>query len=153
VAIGAGFYYLREFWKNPEGVCKVTSSPSRRWIMDKLKNIAQRRQLIIALGGIILIAFAVNLIELICSAGLPAIYTQVLALSDLPSWQYYFYLIFYIFIFMLDDMLVFIVAMVTLQMTGLSGKYSRYANLIGGIIILILGALLILRPEILMFGV
>jgi len=152
VAIGAGLYYLKEFWKNPEGVCKVTSSPTRRWIMDYLKSIAQRRQLLLALGGIILIAFAVNLIELVCSAGLPAIYTQVLALSDLATWQYYLYLIFYIFIFMLDDMFVFVVAMVTLQMTGLSGKYSRYANLIGGIIILILGALLILRPEVLTFG-
>ncbi|NIV03338.1 MAG: hypothetical protein GWN59_01510 [Calditrichae bacterium] len=152
LAIFAGVYYLREFWVNREGVCKVTSSPTRRWILDYLKEAAQGKKLIIALGGIILIAFAVNLIELICSAGLPAIYTQVLALSELPKWQYYLYLIEYIVVFMLDDMIVFSVAMVTLQMAGLGTKYSRYSNLIGGIIIAILGLLLIFKPGLLMFG-
>jgi len=92
------------------------------------------------------------LVELICSAGLPAVYTQVLALSDLASWQYYSYLALYILIFLIDDILVFVIAMVTLQVTGLSSKYSRYSNLIGGIIMLIIGLLLIFKPEWLMFG-
>lgn len=152
LAVAAGIYYLREFWTNREGTCKVTSSPTRRRIMEYLKEVAQGRNLIIALLGIVLIAFAVNLIELICSAGLPAIYTNILSLSQLPSWQYYLYLIEYIFVFMLDDLIVFAIAMVTLQMTGLGNKYSRYSNLIGGIVIAILGILLIFKPGWLMFG-
>jgi len=152
LAIFAGIYYLREFWVNREGACKVTSSPTRRWILDSLKEIAQGKKLFIAIGGIVLIAFAVNLIELICSAGLPAIYTQVLALSEIPKWQYYLYLIEYVVVFMLDDMVVFAFAMLTLQMTGLSSKYSRYSNLIGGIIIALLGLLLIIKPGWLMFA-
>lgn len=152
VAMGAGVYYLREFWVNREGVCKVTSSPSRRKIMEYLKEVALGKKLVIALFGIVLIAFAVNLIELVCSAGLPAIYTGILSLSNLPSWQYYLYLAAYIVVFMLDDMIVFVAAMLTLQITGLNAKYSRYSNLIGGIIILILGMLLIFKPGWLMFG-
>jgi hypothetical protein len=46
----------------------------------------------LALTGIVLLAFLVNLVELICSAGIPAVYTQVLALNNLPSWQYHAYL-------------------------------------------------------------
>ncbi|MBU0649359.1 hypothetical protein KJ969_04680 [Patescibacteria group bacterium] len=152
VAMGAGIYYLREFWTNRDGVCKVTSSPTRRKIMEYLKEVALGKKLLIALGGIILIAFAVNLIELVCSAGLPAIYTGILSLSNLPAWQYYLYLAGYIFVFMFDDMVVFVAAMLTLQMAGLNAKYSRYSNLIGGIIILILGILLIFKPGLLMFG-
>jgi hypothetical protein len=53
---------------------------------------------------------------------------------------------------MLDDLIVFIISMVTLQVTGMTSKYSRFSHLIGGILMLILGALLILRPELLMFG-
>ena len=105
-----------------------------------------------ALGGIILLAFAVNLVELVCSAGLPAIYVQILTLSELSVWQYYAYLLLYIFFFMLDDMFIFFVAMKTLQVTGITTKYTRVSHLVGGIIMITVGILLILKPEWLMFG-
>lgn len=151
VAVGSGVYHLREFYINRPG-CKIVKGERREKIFTNLKFITKIPSFWLALVGIIIIAFAVNLIELVCSAGLPAIYTNVLALSNLPSWQYYLLLILYIIIFMLDDMIIFIIAMVTLQATGLTHKYVRYSNLIGGIIILILGILLILKPELLMFS-
>jgi len=100
----------------------------------------------------VLLAFAVNLVELICSAGLPVIFTQLLTLSDLSPWQYYAYMLLYIFVFMLDDLFVFIVSMITLEMTGITTKYSRISHLIGGILMVIIGLLLIFKPELLMFG-
>ena len=105
-----------------------------------------------ALAGIIALAVAVNLVELLCSAGLPVVFTQILALNNLPTWQYYAYLILYIFIFILDDLIVFILAMLTLKMTGLGNKYARYSHLIGGAVMVIVGLLLIFKPEWLMFG-
>jgi hypothetical protein len=94
----------------------------------------------------------VNLVEAVCSAGIPAVYSQVLAMNDLPRWQYYAYLGLYILVFMADDLVVFLVAMKTLQITGLSGKYTRASNLLGGTLLLCLGALLLLRPDLLTFG-
>ena len=104
------------------------------------------------LDRILALAFAVNLVELLCSAGIPAVYTQVLALSNLPTWQYYAYLALYIIVFMLDDLFVFVVAMKTLQITGIGTGYSRFSHLAGGVVLLAIGALLLLRPEWLMFG-
>jgi hypothetical protein len=124
----------------------------RQQIFKTLQSITQKRQFILALGGIILLAIAVNMVELICSAGLPAIYTQILSLSNLPSWQYYLYLGFYILVFMLDDLFIFFTAMITLQAVGVQSKYSRYSHLIGGFLMLIIGLLLIFKPEWLMFG-
>ena len=147
IALLSGAYNVREYYINKSGACKVTGSERRQKIFAKLKDLTHKKKFWLALGGIILLAFAVNLVELICSAGLPAIYTQVLTLTNLPKWQYYLYLLLYIFIFMLDDLIVFIIAMVTLKVTGISGKYSRYSSLVGGIIMIIVGALLILRPE------
>lgn len=151
VAVGSGVFHLYDFYKNKPG-CKVIKNERRQKIFNSLKFVTETHKFWLALLGIIVIAFAVNLIELVCSAGLPAIYTNVLALSDLPSWQYYALLLLYIIIFMIDDMLIFVIAMVTLQVTGISTKYTRWANLIGGIVILILGILLLFRPEWLMFG-
>lgn len=152
VAIGAGGYYLWDYITNKSGACRVMGGQKKQKVFEKLKKVTQKKQLGLAVLGMILLAFAVNLVELICSAGLPAVYTQILSLANLPTWQYYLYLLFYILIFMLDDLVVFFVAMITLKMTGLSTKYSRFSHLAGGILVFIVGLLLIFKPEVLMFG-
>ena len=152
VALGTGGYNLKEYFFNKAGTCKVTNDGKKQIIFEKLKEITQKKQFWLALGGIIILSFAVNLVELICSAGLPAIYTQILTLTQLPAWQHYLYLLLYVLIFMIDDLFVFFVAMKTLQITGVTSKYSRISHLIGGIIMVIMGILLLFKPEWLMFG-
>jgi hypothetical protein len=152
IAIGGGSYNLKEYFTNKEGTCKVTNNQKRRAVFEKLKKITQHQSFYWALGGIILLAFAVNLVELICSAGLPAVYTQILTLSELATWQYYLYLLLYILFFMIDDLFVFFVAMKTLQVTGITTKYSRWSHLIGGILMIVIGLLLIFKHQWLMFG-
>ncbi len=151
LALGGGVYNLREFFIN-KAVCKVTGDEKRQKVFEKLKAITQKRQFWLALAGIIILAGAVNLVELICSAGLPVVFTQILALSSLAKWQHYLYILLYVFIFMLDDLIVFFVAMTTLRMTGITTKYARWSHLIGGILMLIIGLLLIFKPGWLMFG-
>lgn len=151
-AFGVGAYYLYDYITNPNATCKVTGDPKRKKILERIRETVHEKNFFIALGGIILLAIAVNMIEAVCSAGLPAIYTKVLVMSDLPTWQYYAYLLFYILIFMLDDLIVFVGAMLTFRSFGLDSKYARYSHLIGGIIMLLLGLLLMFRPEWLMFG-
>lgn len=152
VALGAGGYSLRKFVVNKEGGCETVGDEKRQKIFEKMRKITQKKQLLLALGGMILLAFAVNLIELVCSAGLPAIYTQVLTLTKLPKWQYFLYLLFYILIFMLDDLFIFFVAMTALQAIGIQSKYARWSRLIGGVLMLVIGLLLLFKPEFLMFG-
>jgi len=152
VALVAGGYYLRDYWVNKKGSCSIMGDEKRQKIFEKLKIVTQNKKFLLALGGIILLAFAVNLVELICSAGLPAIYTRILSFSELPGWQYYLYLVFYILIFMLDDLFIFFTAMITLQVVGIQSKYSRLSHLVGGVLMFVIGLLLLFKPEWLMFG-
>jgi len=152
VALFAGGYNLREYLTNTAGVCKLSHGNRRQRTMDRLKEIIATRKFGLALGGIVLLALMVNLVELICSAGFPVVYLQILSLTPLPFWQYYLYLLLYITIFMLDDIIVFVVAMLTLQMMGVTTRYKRFSNLIGGILMLLIGVLLIFKPGWLMFG-
>jgi thiol-disulfide isomerase/thioredoxin len=152
VALLGGAYNLRDYIKNKDGNCKVTNTEKRQKIFQKLKDITQKKSFWLAMGGIILLAFAVNLVEAICSAGLPAVYTQILTLNDLTTTQYYLYILLYIFFFMVDDLIVFFIAMTTLKMTGLTNKYGKWSSLIGGILMLLMGLILIFKPELLMFG-
>jgi thiol-disulfide isomerase/thioredoxin len=146
VAIASGIYQLREFFTNREGTCNVANETKRQKISARIKMIVQEQSLLLALAGVVGLAVAVNMVELVCSAGLPAIYTSVLSAASLPGWQYYGYLIFYVILYMLDDLVIFVIAMLTLQLVGVAKKYVRAANLVGGIIIFILGILLIFKP-------
>ena len=68
-------------------------------------------------------------------------------------WEHAGYIILYIVIFMIDDLIVFIIAMKTLEITGLTTKYSKFTKIVGGIIMLIIGVLLIFKPEIITLAI
>lgn len=152
VAIASGSYHLYDYYQNRDGGCKVVGSEKKKVFFEKMKKIVGEKVFWVSLVGIIFLAFAVNMVELVCSAGLPAVYTQVLASSNLPTWKYYSYLLFYILFYMLDDIIIFIIAMLTLQIKAVSSRYTKWASLVGGIIILIIGILLIFKPGWIMFG-
>ena len=152
VALLAGGYNLKEYWTNVSGACTLSQGPRRQRTMDRLKAVISLEKFWLALGGIVLLSFLVNLVELVCSAGFPVVYLQILSLTPMPFWQYYLYLLLYIVIFMLDDIIVFVIAMITLELTGVTSYYRRFANLIGGVLMLLLGLLLIFKPGWLMFG-
>lgn len=153
-AIGAGGFNIREWWQNrqKDSGCRVTGGEKRKKIFARIQKITGEEKMILAVIGIIALAFSVNLIEMLCSAGLPAIYTQVLALSHLNRLQYTLYIILYVFFFMIDDFIIFGAALITFSLKGISTKMAKYSHLIGGIIMLILGILLIFKPNWLMFG-
>jgi len=152
LALVGGGYNLKEFFTKKDATCEVTNEKQKEKIIDKLKRVTKEKNLLLALLGVTVLAFMVNLIELVCSAGLPALFAQVLSMNNLSEVGYYGYILLYIFFFMIDDLIVFIIAMTTLKITGITTKYSRYSHLIGGTLMFIIGVLLIFKPEVLMFG-
>jgi glutaredoxin len=152
LAIVSGGYSIRDALTTRALECTLAGGEERQAYRDKLKKIISQNSLILSLYGIIVLAFMVNLIEIVCSAGFPAIYTQVLSLSQLSAFEYYSYILLYILFFMLDDMFVFVAAMLTFEITGMTTKYVRIARLVGGLLMLLIGMLLIFKPQWLMFG-
>ena len=152
IALLGGYTSLKKFWSKDSSGCDVVGDEKRKSVFEKLGKVTSNKSFLMAIIGIVALAFAVNLVELVCSAGLPAVFTQVLVLNNLGKVQYYLYIILYILFFMLDDLVVFFIAMITLQMTGITTKYVKWSRLIGGILMVAIGVLLLFRPEILMFG-
>ena len=155
VALIGGFINLKSFYKtiNQKDIgCTVTDKEQKKKTMGKIKKFTSEKSLILAILGIMALAFSINLVELACSAGLPLLYTQVLSMNNLSNIEYIGYILLYILFFMLDDLIVFFIAMFTMKITGISNKYSKYSHLVGGIIMTLIGILLIFKPGILMFG-
>lgn len=153
IALIAGAYNLRSYFKtkNDNG-CNVVESNNRKKIFYRIQKFAKEKSFFLSIIGIMGLAITVNLIELACSAGLPLLFTQILALNNLSNLMYALNIIIYIFFFLIDDLIIFIIAMFTFKVTGISTKYTKYFHLIGGIIMLLIATLMIFKPSILMFN-
>lgn len=132
--------------------CDVTDEKKRTKIMTSIRKIVSEKSFGIALIGIIVLAAGVNLLELLCSLGIPVVFTQVLALNNLNVVQYMIYILLYLLFFMIDDFIVFIIAMTTLKVTGISNRYTKYSHLLGGIFMALLGILMLFKPAWIMFN-
>ena len=132
--------------------CEVVSKNNRKRIIKSITKIVKEKSFFLAVLGIILLAVSVNIVELLCSVGLPAAFAQVLAINNTTREMRILYSIIYVIAFTLDDFLVFFISMKTLEIKAISNKYSKYSSLIGGILMLIIGLLMLYKPEWLMLN-
>lgn len=143
VALGGGALQVREVIKTKGAVvCEVTDEESRKKTMTKVQEIVSSPLTWGILGGIIALAFAVNAVEFLCSAAIPAVFTRVLSLSNLSTFQYYSYILLYDVFFMLDDTIIFGTAAFALT-SSLGDRYAKYSRPVGATILIILGVLLL----------
>lgn len=152
VALIGGIINLRSFFTHQDSGCEVVDDKKRKTIFKKIKKFTSEKSFILALIGVIGLAISVNMVELACSAGLPLVFTELLAINNVNTFMKIMYTILYIIFFLIDDLIVFMIAMFTMKITGISTKYNKYSHLLGGIVMLIIGVLLILKPEWLMFN-
>lgn len=155
IAVFAGGYnlykYIRAKLKKEDG-CDVTDVKTKKSLVEKIKKIATTNSFWLALGGIMGIAILVNLIELACSTGLPVLFSQILALNGFSGWSTLFYILIYLFFFMIDDILVFVISVWTFKISPISNRFTKYSHLVGGILMVIIGILMIFFPSWLMFA-
>ncbi len=150
VSIIGGFFFLRE-WRKKEIECKVTNLEQRQKTRQKIQELAIAKFSIYTFIAILAIAFSVNIIEFACSIGIPQAFTKILELNRLPLLQTAGYIITYILFYMIDDLVVFAVALYGAEKLALTTKYSKLSNLIGGILMITIGLLLIFKPDLLLF--
>ena len=149
VAIGFGIYNLYIYFRDrkKENGCSVVDEAKRKNIIDKMKKIKNSKNFFLALGGIVLLAISVNMVELACSAGFPTIFSEILVQNNVTGILRIIYLLIYVVFYMIDDMVVFTISVCTLSIAGVTTKYNKLVKIIGGLLMLIMGLLLIFKPE------
>jgi glutaredoxin len=146
VACAVGLLNAKDFLAFHRGPSLGIPEAAKPGIYARVNRILRAENMAGALVTVIVLATMVNLVELLCTAGLPAVYTNVLARQHLPRWQYYAYLGFYQVFYMLDDSIMLGIAIVTLSRRRLQERGGRWLKLLSGIVMLLLGLVLILRP-------
>lgn len=152
LGLGSGVYFLSRWWKkrNQPLVCDVTDFDQQMKIETKIQSFAKAPMTIAVALGIIGLAFSVNVIEFACSIGIPQAFTKIIELNQLGFLKTQMYMGMYTLMYMVDDLIVFAIALWGFGKLHAAGeKYSRLSLLIGGILMLILGAVLLFAPNLL----
>ena len=112
--IGAVFNLFGYFHHRKETGCNVVNDKKRNKIFDRIKKFTHEENFFLALVGVMALAISVNIVELACSAGLPVMFTQILSMNNLTVVQEVMYIALYMLFFLIDDLIVFIVAVKTM---------------------------------------
>ncbi|MDV6029523.1 MAG: hypothetical protein F9B45_05335 [Phycisphaera sp. RhM] len=152
LALLIGVINVKDFFAFKKGLSFSIPESSKPGLYRRVREIVSAQYLTVALTGAVVLAVIVNMIELLCTAGLPALYTQVLTIQDYPAWKNYAFLSLYILAYMLDDTLLVAVVVVTLSHRKLQEREGRWLKLLSGAVILVLGLVMILRPSWLQLG-
>lgn len=147
VAIVFGLINVKDFFAFHKGLTLSIPDSAKPGIYRRVRNIVTTNQMTTALSGAIALAVVVNIVELLCTAGLPALYTQILTMHELPLWKNYAYLGLYISAYMLDDAILVGIVVITLSNRRLQENEGRWLKLLSGLIILLLGVVMIFWPD------
>jgi hypothetical protein len=146
-ALLAATVNLKDFFAFGHGPSIGIPAAAKPGIYAQVRRVIAAEHLGAALGAAAVLALLVNTVELLCTSGLPAIYTQLLATRSLDPWQYYGYLALYNAAYIFDDAILLTVAIVTLRRSRLQEGGARVLKLVSGLVMLVLALLLLFRPE------
>lgn len=147
IALMIGIINVKDFIRPSEGFSLSIPDSAKPGIYTRMRKVLNTESILLAMGGVAMLAIVVNFIELICTAGFPAVYTSILTQQGVSSSSYYGYLGLYIVGYVVDDTLMVTLAVVALSSRKLSAKTGQWLKLISGIVMLGLGLTMIFRPE------
>lgn len=143
IALFAGILNLKDFWAMGRGISLSIPEASKLGIYAKIRVILNAKNLQGAIIGAVVLAVMVQLVELMCTSGFPALYTRILTLEQMPTLSYYGYLLLYNLAYMLDDLVILGIGIITLSQRRLQEKEGRWLKLISGVVMVGLGLYLL----------
>ncbi len=143
----AGVINIKDFWAFQRGISLSIPDAAKPGLYAKMRRILQAESILAALLGTVMLAVLVQAVELVCTAGLPALYTRILTMQQLDRWVYYGYLALYNVAYMLDDVLVLAIGVITMSHYRLQEREGRWLKLVSGIVMVGLSAVMIVKTE------
>jgi glutaredoxin len=146
IALVAGLIHVKDYFAFGRGISLSIPAAAKPGIYQRMRALMHERSLALAIAGTVVLAVLVQIVELLCTSGLPALYTRILTLRQLDPGTYYAYLLLYNVMYMLDDVIVLAIGVATLSQERLQEKEGRLLKLVSGAVMVLLGLYLILMP-------
>ena len=149
IAIVFGSINIKDYFYFKQGVSLSLSDTARTRLFARIRQLTQSGSWVTMITATVILSIAANSYELLCTAGLPMVYTRVLTLNDLSNAQYYLYLAFYNVVYIIPLLLIVLIFTLTLGSKKISEKEGRILKLLSGTMMLGLGGILLFNPQLL----
>jgi thiol-disulfide isomerase/thioredoxin len=149
IALLIGGINVKDFFFFRQGVSLVIPESAKPRLFERMRGLLKAPTLPAMLSGTLVLAVSANAYELLCTAGFPLVYTRVLTLHGLPTFQYYRYLALYNAVYVVPLAVIVAAVTVTLGARKLTEWQGRQLKLVSGLMMLSLGAVLIIDPGLL----
>jgi thiol-disulfide isomerase/thioredoxin len=140
---------IKDFFWFKEGPSLSIPESAKPGLFKRMRGIVATGSLGPMLASTVLLAIVANSYELLCTAGFPMVYTRVLTLAGLETWQYYAWLAVYNVIYVIPLLVIVIVFVRTMGARKLSESEGRVLKLVSGFMMLGFGLLLLAAPQLL----
>ena len=134
ISLLGGLYLIRQFfrsWKKGP-VCESQENKIIRIARNKLEEVFQKKGGILPLlTAITLFALIITIVEFPCTAVFPLIFTGILAGANLSTMAALPYILIYLFVYMLDELAIFLIAVLTRNIWIASPKFMNILSIIG----------------------
>lgn len=142
-----GLVNLKEIFWFKKGPSLVIPDKVKPGLFRRMRAIAGAASTPVAIAGIATLAFFVNLIELGCTLGLPAVYTRILSLRGLGTTARLGYLALYNVAYVVPLLVVVIVFVAVRRKLAVTERAARVLKGVSGALLTLFGALFLLAPE------
>ena len=139
VAIVMGCINLKEVFFFKKGVSLMISEKQKPKLYQRVRKIIQTRSALLAIVLTIILALFVNLIELTCTMGLPALFSKILTERQIALGAKYFYLVLYNIAYILPLWLIVVGFSLTLGKYKMTEKSAKVFKAISGLLMITLG--------------
>jgi len=146
-ALVIGAINVKDFISLRQGVSLSIPASAKPGLYARIRSIVKADSLLFSLMAAATLAILVNFIELLCTAGFPAMYTAILTQQHLSSSAHYAYLGLYILGYIADDTLMVTMAVIALSSRKLTEHAGRWLKLLSGVVMLMLGGIMIFHPQ------
>jgi hypothetical protein len=136
------------FWFK-KGVSFVIPDKAKPGLFRRMRAIARASTTPAALAGIAVLAFVVNLVELGCTLGFPAIYTRILALRGLATLPRLAYLVLYNVVYVVPLLLIVIVFIALKRRITMTERAARVLKGVSGVLLVAFGVVFLVAPSVL----
>jgi len=143
IAIVAGAINLKDFVAFGKGISLSIPEKAKPGIYKRMRDVVHAESLPAAIVGVTILAILIQVVEFMCTSGFPALFTRILTLRALEPAAYYGYILLYIVAYMIDDVIVLAIGVITLSRHRLQEKEGRVLKLISGLVMVGLGIYLI----------
>lgn len=151
LAIMAGVINCKELFFFRKGITLMIQEKHKMPLLrmiDSMKEVIIKGSMFALIGSSIILAVFSSLIELPCTFGFPVIYTSILAGKS--SISYYLYLAYYNLVYVLPLSVVIFIFGFTFKGKQINKKQMQIIKFVGGMIMILLGIILLVNPQLLM---